>query len=158
MRRVLALIALILPAVVGAQAVRPTRAPASDVITIPKMRADLEFLAGDALRGRLTDTPENAIALEWVAARFKWLGLKPMGANGTYFLPYGLSIGSLGSGTNELGITRGGQTTRYGMTTGFYPLRFSAAATATGDLAFAHFGIIAEPLGYNDLGGDVRGK
>jgi len=158
MRRVLAVIAIVVPTLLGAQTAAPTRAPASDVITTPKMRADLEFLAGDALRGRLTDTPENAIALEWVGARFKWLGLKPMGANGTYFLPYGLSIGSLGSGTNELGITRGGQTTRYGMTTGFYPLRFSAAATATGDLAFAHFGIVAEPLGYNDLGGDVHGK
>ena len=41
------------------------------------MRADLEFLASDALRGRLTDTPENAIALEWVASRFKWLGSSP---------------------------------------------------------------------------------
>src|SRR5215207_1625512 len=158
MRCVLAVIMIAMPTLLGAQTAAPTRAPASDVITTPKMRADLEFLAGDALRGRLTDTPENAIALEWIGARFKWLGLKPMGANGTYFLPYGLSIGSLGSGTNELGITRGGQTTRYGMTTGFYPLRFSAAATATGDLAFAHFGIVAEPLGYNDLGGDVRGK
>ena len=157
MRCVLAMM-IAMPTLLGAQTAAPARAPASDVITTPKMRADLEFLAGDALRGRLTDTPENAIALEWVGSRFKWLGLKPMGANGTYFLPYGLSIGSLGSGTNELGITRGGQTTRYGMTTGFYPLRFSAAATATGDLAFAHFGIVAEPLGYNDLGGDVRGK
>ena len=122
------------------------------------MRADLEFLAGDALRGRLTDTPENAIALEWVAARFKWLGLKPMGTNGTYFLPYGLSIGSLGSGTNELTVARGGSEARYGVTTGFYPHRYSASATATGDLVFAHFGIVAEPLGYDDLRGEVRGK
>jgi len=156
MRRVICLIALSFPALVGAQST--TRAPASDVITIPKMRADLEFLAGDALRGRLTDTPENAIALEWVAARFKWLGLKPMGANGTYFLPYGLSIGSLGSGTNELTVARGGSEARYGLTTGFYPHRYSASATATGDLVFAHFGIVAEPLGYDDLRGEVRGK
>jgi len=158
MRRVLVLIATVVPGLLGAQAASPARAPASDVITIAKMRADLEFLAGDALRGRLTDTPENAIALEWVAARFKWLGLKPMGASGSYFLPYGLSIGSLGNGTNELAVERGGQTSRYGLTTGFYPLRFSAAATATGDLVFAHFGIVAEPLGYNDVSGDVRGK
>ena len=158
MRRTLGLIATVIPTLLGAQGASPTRAPGSDVITIAKMRADIEFLAGDALRGRLTDTPENAIALEWVAARFKWLGLKPMGANGSYFLPYGLSIGSLGTGTNELAVERGGQTSRYGLTTGFYPLRFSAAATATGDLVFAHFGIVAEPLGYNDLSSDVRGK
>ena len=158
MRRTLAAITIAVPTLLGAQTASPTRAPASDVITIPKMRADLEFLAGDALRGRLTDTPENAIALEWVAARFKWLGLKPMGANGTYFLPYGLSIGSLGSGTNELTVARGGSEARYGLTTGFYPHRYSASATATGDLVFAHFGIVAEPLGYDDLRGEVRGK
>src|SRR5215211_9172089 len=107
MRRLNTAIAIAFPVVLGAQTAAPTRAPASDVITTPKMRADLEFLAGDALRGRLTDTPENAIALEWVASRFKWLGLKPMGANGSYLLPYGLSLGALGSGTNELAVTRG---------------------------------------------------
>jgi hypothetical protein len=158
MRRTLAAITIAVPALLGAQTTSSTRAPASDVITIPKMRADLEFLASDALRGRLTDTPENAITLEWVAARFKWLGLEPMGANGTYFLPYGLSIGSLGSGTNELTVARGGSEARYGLATGFYPHRYSASATATGDLVFAHFGIVAEPLGYDDLRGDVRGK
>src|SRR5215213_175005 len=112
MRRLSTAIAIAFPVVLGAQRASSTRAPASDVITTAKMRADLEFLAGDALRGRLTDTPENAIALEWVAARFKWLGLKPMGANGTYFLPYGLSMGALGTGTNEVAVTRGGQTSR----------------------------------------------
>ena len=158
MRQAWSLVLAALPQLLPAQSPTAGRAPSSDVITIPKMRADLEFLAGDALRGRLTDTPENAITLEWVAARYKWLGLKPMGANGSYFLPYGLSVSSLGTGTNELTITRGGQTTRYGLTTGFYPLRSSASATATGDLAFAHFGIAAPPLGYDDLSGDVRGK
>src|SRR5688572_14618631 len=163
MRRALAgmpavFVAIVFPAVLDAQAASSGRAPFSDVITTPKMRADLEFLAGDALRGRLTDTPENAITLEWVAARFKWLGLKPMGANGTYFLPYGLSVGSIGSGTNELAITRGGQVARYDRSSGFYPHRYSASASATGDLVFAHFGIIAKPLGYDDLAGEVNGK
>ena len=151
-------VASAVPGVVLAQASASSRAPASDAITIGKMRADIEFLAGDALRGRLTDTPENAISLEWVAARFQWLGLRPMGANGTYFLPYGLSVSALGTGTNEVAVTRAGQTTRYGMGTAFYPHRSSASATATGDVVFAHFGIAAQPLGYNDLNGDVRGK
>jgi Zn-dependent M28 family amino/carboxypeptidase len=158
MRRTSLLIAFAFPALLVAQPSATGRAPASDAITIPKMRADLEFLAGDALRGRLTDTPENAIALEWIAARFKWLGLKPMGANGTYFLPYDLSLGSLGTGPNELSVALGDQVTRHDMTNGFYPHRYSASGSATGDLVFAHFGIIAPPLGYDDASGDVRGK
>jgi Zn-dependent M28 family amino/carboxypeptidase len=155
---VTAIIAIALPTLLGAQTARPSRAPGSDAITTPKMRADLEFLASDALRGRLTDTPENAIALEWVKSRFEWLGLKPMGADGSYFLPYGLSLGSLGGGTNELAVSRGSQAARYSLTTGFYPLRYSASGTATGDLVFAGFGIVAQPLGYDDLRGDVQGK
>jgi hypothetical protein len=158
MPRLLAVFAIVLPATLAAQSSTGSRAPGGDVITTPKMRADVEFLASDALRGRLTDTPENAITLEWVASRFKWLGLQPMGANGSYFLPYNLSIGSLGSGTSELSVARDDQVVRYDRTTGFYPHRYSASATATGDLVFAHFGIAAEPLGYDDLGGDVRGK
>jgi Zn-dependent M28 family amino/carboxypeptidase len=149
---------LLVPALLGAQPAGAARAPGGDAITTPKMRADLEFLASDALRGRLTDTPENAIALEWMAARFKWLGLKPMGANGTYLLPYTLSLGALGGGANELSLTRGGRDTRYDLATGFYPHRYSASGSATGDLVFAHFGIVATQLGYDDLAGDVRGK
>src|SRR5262245_12643848 len=158
MRPALLLIAILFPVLLEAQSASSSRAPASDVIAIPKMRADLEFLAGDVLRGRLTDTPENAIALEWIAARFKWLGLKPMGANGTYFLPYNLSLGSLGADRNELSVGPSDQTTAYDLTSGFYPLRYSASGKAGGDLVFAHFGIIAQPLGYDDLAGDVRGK
>ena len=157
MRRSLWL-ACLLPSLLAGQGTSSGRAPGGDAITTPKMRADLEFLSGDALRGRLTDTPENAIALEWVAARFKWLGLEPMGAKGSYFLPYGLSVGALGAGTNALTIALDGQATLHDLTSGFYPHRYSPAETASGDLAFAHFGIVAPDLGYDDLKGDVRGK
>ncbi len=132
-------------------------APSDDVITAAKMRADLEFLSGDGFRGRLTDTPENALALEWMKSRFQWLGLKPVGANGSYFLPYNLFLGALGDG-NDLTVTRGGRSAHYAMGTAFYPHRFSASATATGDVVFAHFGIQASRLGYDDLRGDIRGK
>jgi Zn-dependent M28 family amino/carboxypeptidase len=158
MRPFSAAVAFAFPVLIGAQSPSAARAPASDVITTPKMRADLEFLASDALRGRLTDTPENAIALEWIAARFKWLGLQPGGPNGSFFQTYGLSLGSLGSGSNELSVARGDQVVRYDNATAFYPHRYSAAGTAAGDLVFAHFGIIAPALGYDDLAGDVRGK
>ena len=158
MRRLLVAFVFALPTFAGAQPASTARAPASDVIAVRKMRADLEFLAGDALRGRLTDTPENAIALEWIAARFKWLGLEPKGANGTYFQTNTLSLGALGTGPNELSVVRGDQAVRYDNTTAFYPHRYSASATAAGDLVFAHFGIAAPALGYDDLAGDVRGK
>src|SRR6185503_10699455 len=120
-------VSMLLPGTLAAQS-KAGRAPANDVITTAKMRADLEFLSGDALRGRLTDTPENAIALEWIKGRFQWLGLMPMGTNGSYFQPYNLSISSLGAG-NDLAILNTGEVAHSGVTTGFYPLRFSPSAT-----------------------------
>jgi Zn-dependent M28 family amino/carboxypeptidase len=149
-----AIVALLLPAVLAAQS---ARAPANDTITAAKMRADLEFLSGDGFRGRLTNTPENALALEWMKSRFQYLGLEPMGTNGSFFQQYDLFLGSIAAG-NELVVARGGATTHYTVPTGFYPHRFSATGTATGDLVFAHFGIAAPDLGYDDLPGDVRGK
>jgi Zn-dependent M28 family amino/carboxypeptidase len=145
------------PSLLFAQKANTSTAPGTDAITAAKMRADLEFLSGDWFRGRLTNTPENAIALEWMKARFQWLGLEPMGSGGTFFQHYDLSIGSLASG-NDLAVTRGGATTHYALASGFYPHRYSASGTATGDVVFAHFGISAPRLGYEDLGGDLRGK
>ena len=121
------------------------------------MRADLMFLAGDGFRGRLTNTPENALAVEWVKSRLEWLGLKPMGQGGSYIQTYNLSTGSLGDG-NQLEIARDGGVARYTTTTGFYPHRYSASSRATGPLVFVGFGISAPALGYDDLAGDVKGK
>jgi Zn-dependent M28 family amino/carboxypeptidase len=153
MRKAL-LFALLLPAVASAQS---AVAPKNETIVAAKMRADLEFLSGDGFRGRLTDTPENALALEWMKSRFQWLGLKPMGTNGSFFLPYDLSIGSIAAG-NDLTVTTSTGVAHYSPTTGFYPHRYSATGSASGDVVFAHFGIRAPALGYDDLAGDVRGK
>ncbi len=49
----------------AASAVAQDRAPHNDAITAAKLRADLMFLGGDSFRGRLTNTPENNLALEW---------------------------------------------------------------------------------------------
>src|SRR5215207_7226725 len=72
------------------------RAPEIESITQRDMKADLTFLASDAMGGRLTDTPQNAAAAEWLASRFARLGLKPIGDAGTYFQKYTLATATLG--------------------------------------------------------------
>ena len=121
------------------------------------MRADLMFLASDGFRGRLTNTPENALAVDWVKSRFEWLGLKPMGQSGSYLQTYNLSMGSLADG-NQLEVARDGGVARYTITTGFYPHRYSASSRVSGPLVFAGFGISAPVLGHDDLAGDLKGK
>ncbi|MEW5916539.1 MAG: M28 family peptidase [Gemmatimonadota bacterium] len=142
---------------VSLQAHAQERAPHNDVITAAKLRADLMFLGSDGFRGRLTNTPENALALEWIASRFEAFGLKGAGPSGSYFQPYNLITATLGE-RNEIEIAIGGAAARYGIGSDFYPHRHSVSGSVTAPLVFAGYGISAPALGYDDLAGDVRGK
>ena len=58
----LAVALMLMPAPWAAQ----QTAPEIESIRQEQLRADLFFLAGDAMRGRLTDTRENRMAAEWI--------------------------------------------------------------------------------------------
>jgi TonB family protein len=45
----------------------------------------VKYLSSDALEGRGTGQPGGDAAANWIAEQFKGYGLKPAGANGTYF-------------------------------------------------------------------------
>jgi hypothetical protein len=139
------------------------RAPMIESITQTDLRADLFFLAGDAMRGRLTDTNENRITVDYIRSRFERAGLKPV-ANGGYFHNYNLMTATLGEG-NSLSFATSGTTTgdvtatrefRSGQE--FYPQRFSASGTATAAVTFAGFGIVAPQWNHDDYRDGVRGR
>jgi Peptidase family M28 len=58
---------------------------AIDLISADSMRADLSFLASDALAGRDTPSPGLDVAAEFIASRFRRAGLEPVGPGGSYF-------------------------------------------------------------------------
>jgi Zn-dependent M28 family amino/carboxypeptidase len=124
-------------------------APRNDSIRQQDMKADLFFLAGDAFRGRLTGTAENNLAAQFIASRFQRLGLKPVGADGTYFQPFHLATATLGPG-NRLEVSCPGVTPRFQLGPDFFPLYFSPSGRAKGWLAFAGYGISAPELGHVD--------
>src|SRR4029079_5298809 len=92
------LLTLLTGSIVFAQA-----APGNETILSEHLKADLYFLAGDSMRGRLTATNEYAIAAEWIEARFKRLGLKPAGGKDSYFHRFDLVLARLAGG-NALSI------------------------------------------------------
>ncbi|MEO7156823.1 MAG: PA domain-containing protein, partial [Vicinamibacterales bacterium] len=147
MRRSVYVAALLVAASLGAQG----RAPEIESITQRDMKADLTFLASDGMAGRLTGTPQNAMAAEWVASRFSRLGLKPIGDDGTYYQKYTLATVTMGEGNTFSAGAAG---------TDWYPVRFTPNATAKGELVFVGFGISAPDRGYDDYGsaGSVKGK
>ena len=134
-------------------------APGIGSIKKEEMRADLFFLASDSMQGRLTDTPENKLAAEWIAARFARLGLKPAGDEGTFYQTFNLVTASRGDG-NALALRASALSTDGSPSTAdeFHPLRFSASSKASGEVVFAGFGITSPPRGYDDYGGDIKGK
>ena len=52
-------------------------ASAASAVEVGRLRGHLEFLASEALEGRLTGTPEEQRATAYVAQQFENIGLKP---------------------------------------------------------------------------------
>ena len=126
-------------------------------ITQTDLRADLFFLAGDAMRGRLTDTNENRVTVDYIRSRFERAGLKPI-ANGGYFHNYNLMTATIGDGNRLTLDLPAGAAREFASGIDFYPQRFSATGEVSGIVAFAGFGITAPKIAHDDYKGSVKGK
>lgn len=155
--RALAIAAIVFSTTLAAQE-RRDQAPGNESITQADLRADLFFLAGDAMRGRLTDTNENRLTADYIRARFERAGLKPVTGN-SYFHEYNLMTATLGEG-NLLTVADAGGAARREFKSGqeFYPQRFSATGQVTAGVVFAGFGIVAPKWNHDDYKTAVRGK
>src|SRR5450755_2678632 len=71
-------------AAVAAAQTAPTARQIASRLTANDLKADVSFLASDALQGRGTPSPGLDIAAEYVAAQFRRAGLEPAGDDG-YF-------------------------------------------------------------------------
>ena len=132
-------------------------APAGSSITADDLRRDLYFLGSDAMAGRLTDTPENALAAQFIEARFRGLQLQPA-VDGSYFQPYDLNTFSLGA-DNRIEIIGIGPRLLLAPGEEFVPQQFSGNGTASGPVVFAGYGIVSDALGWDDYGNaDIADK
>jgi hypothetical protein len=127
------------------------KAPQLDSIRKDDMRADLFFLAGDSMKGRVTNSPTNLIAAEFIQSRFERVGLKPAGPEGSYFQHYNLIEPVIGE-ENSLEVLNGdGPRIKLRMLhKSFYPEYFSVSGHAQGSLVFAGFGMTVPDLNYDD--------
>jgi hypothetical protein len=73
-------------------ALDPAVQAAIDRISADSMRADLSFLASDALAGRGTPSPGLDIAAEFIASRFRRAALEPVASGGSYFQDAGFAV------------------------------------------------------------------
>ncbi len=124
------------------------RAPGNDFIHRGHLKADMQFLAGDGMRGRLTGTAEYNLAADWIESRFARMGLEPVSGD-SFFHRFDLIVSRLADG-NSLEIGAGDSRRQGRLREDFYPLIFSPDAVAKAPVKFIGYGIEAPQLAWND--------
>src|SRR5947207_10527299 len=82
--------------------------PGLDRIRVADLRADLTFLASDALEGRRSLQRGSEVAIEFLAAEFAKAGVKPV-AGASYLQPVPLIEYRIDTNESSVAIERGGQ-------------------------------------------------
>ena len=126
-----------------------------------RLKADVEFLANDLLKGRNTGSEGYLLAANYMAATYKRLGVQPLGEDGGYFQDVAFATGQVDTEQSMVSVTVGGETKTLKPVSDY--LMFGSVrdteAEATGDLVFAGYGIHAPEVGYSDLAElDLNGK
>ena len=125
-------------------------------ISAEALRADVTFLASDALEGRLSLQPGDTVAAEWVASEFAKAGLQAI-ADGEYFQRVPLIEFTSDRTGSHVALGRAGARKPWSFP--HISGGFKDDVDLTAPLVFAGFGITAPELGYDDYAGlDVRGK
>jgi len=123
------------------------------------IKAHVQFLASDPLRGREAGTRDFDVAAEYVAAQMLAIGLKP-GANGGWFQPVKLTT-YRPADKAVWALKRGGKDVPFVFGKDFVnePVPSAPDFKAEGEVVFAGYGIVY-PEGRRDdyKGLDVRGK
>ncbi len=127
-----------------------------NAIRVEALRADVTFLASDALDGRLSLQRGDEVAAQWVCAEFAKAGLQPL-VDGSYLQSVPLIEYSGDRASSYVGLSRGGAQKQWSFP--HVSGGFKDDVDLTAPLVFAGFGITAPELGYDDYAGlDVRGK
>jgi hypothetical protein len=148
-------------------------APAfSQTATPSRSKTRIETLASDKFDGRLTGTPGERLAGDYLIDELKRMGAKPLPGMTDFRMPFTFTAGSKDGGS-KLTIDRSGagavSTNRpqlaskefSGVTT-VQALSFSDAGDVTGDVVFAGYGLVvpsSQDFGYDSYQGlDVKDK
>jgi hypothetical protein len=134
---------------------------AMSTITADAIRADMRFLADDALEGRGTATRGHELAAKYMATRFEGMGLLPAGDNNTYF--QSVPVRSLRTDVNKSSftITRNGTPLALTAHVDFIiePDPVAPDVSVDAPVVFAAFGVTAPEQHYDDYKSlDVKGK
>lgn len=118
-------------------------------ISPERMQQHINFLAGPALKGRGTGTPELDRAARYIASEFRKAGLEP-GVGKSFFQEFRVTVGAELGKKNRAAIQRGTGTAEVRLNKDYVPLNFSDTGEASVPLVFCGYGISADEYRYDD--------
>ncbi|MEM7314907.1 MAG: M28 family peptidase [Planctomycetota bacterium] len=133
----------------------------SQDMVVSRLKEDLYYLADDAMKGRDSGSEGIREAGEFIAKRFRDLGIKTNSFDGTPFQNFGLP-GPLGLGKvedNSLNITTDEETLELELGEAYNSLTLGNSGKFSGEVVYAGYGITAPRYNYDDYANiDVEGK
>jgi hypothetical protein len=125
-----------------------------------KTRSHVETLASERFDGRLTGSPGERLAGDYIASQLKRIGAQPLPGRQGYALPFEFTAGSRDTGS-VLTLT-GAKPATFSTRTEVQALSFSDSASVTAPIVFAGYGIVVpdgQSFGYDSYAGlDVKDK
>lgn len=129
----------------------------SQTATSSRTKTHVQTLASDKFEGRLTGSPGEKLAADYLIAELKRMGAKPLPGMTDFRMPFTFTAGSKDGGSK---FTVGGR--EFAGTTNVQALSFSDAGETSGDLVFAGYGLVvpdSQNFGYDSYQGlDVKDK
>lgn len=157
---VVAVSGLLLTNQVFAQAVAPAKFSAAEReilnnVKIETIKEATAALVADEMQGRGTMQPGGDKAANWIADRFKQLGLKPLGDKNSYLqkIEFRETVA-----TPETAFLIDDERLQHGTDFGYLPMN-NGDKNVSGEMVFVAYGIQANSIKRDDLAGiDVAGK
>ncbi|HTU88503.1 MAG TPA: M28 family peptidase [Gemmataceae bacterium] len=150
-------IVLVVPLLTAAEKAAP--APARITDAEARMRRDITFLASDQCEGRGPGTRGIDKAADYIADQFKKAGLKPAGADGSYFQPFTINANVLDEPARLALTGTQGQTIALKQGVQFWPMALGGSGSDKAPVVFAGYGISSNKAKYDDYADvDVANK
>lgn len=138
------------------QSVPPKPSKFDSAIREADLRGQIEYLAADALEGRMTGTRGAELAADFIAEELRRAGLQPINKEIGWFQPFEFTSGvKVVPGSNQVVVAN----QPFGETD-CRPLSFTATGSAEGAVVFAGYGLVVPGKdGYDSYAGlDVSNK
>jgi Zn-dependent M28 family amino/carboxypeptidase len=138
-------------------------APAySQTATTSRTRTHVETLASPKMEGRLTGSPGEKLAADYLIAELKKMGARPLPGTTDFRMPFAFTAGSK-DGDSKMTVAKTGTESRIFVgPANIMALSFSETGETSGSVVFAGYGLVVpdtQNFGYDSYAGlDVKDK